>query len=79
MTFRQEKRIFYNWLAKRKLLNKYSFNRKAYPLCNRFDSGYNFIFRGFPWSSTEEGYGFWFDMDVKWRKYLYRKYKKYQR
>lgn len=79
MTFRQEKRIFYNWLAKRKLLNKYSFNRKTDPLCNRFDSGYNFIFRGFSWSATEEGYSFWLDADIKWRKYLYRKYKKYQR
>ena len=78
MTFRQEKRIFYNWLSRRKLLDQYLFNKKTHPICNRFDDGYEFIFRGFHWLLTNEGHEFWLKMDMKWRKHLTRKRKKYQ-
>lgn len=78
MTFRQEKRIFYNWLSKRKLLDQYLFNKKTHPIRNRFDDGFEFIFRGFHWLLTKEGHEFWLKMDMKWRKHLARKHKKYQ-
>lgn len=78
MTFRQEKRIFYNWLSRRKLLDQYLFNRKSNPLDKRLNSGYHFIFRAFPWKHTPQGHYFWLKMDIKWRKYLHKKYKKYQ-
>lgn len=78
MTFRQEKRIFYNWLSRRKLLDKYLFNRKTYPVRHRFYDGYDFIFRGFHWMQTSEGHHFWLKMDMKWRKHLSRKHKKYR-
>lgn len=77
MTFRQEKRIFYNWLSKRKLLDEYLFNRESNPLDGRFESGDEFIIRAFSWQRTPQGYYFWLKMDIKWRKHLHRKYKKY--
>lgn len=82
MTFRQEKRIFYNWLSRRKLLDQYLFNEKIYPIRTtiryRFDNGYDFIIRGFHWLLTKEGHPFWLKMDMKWKKHLTRKRKKYQ-
>ena len=78
MIFRQEKRIFYNWLSRRKLLDAYLFNRKYYTIRNRFDDGYDFIFRAFSWKRTPQGHHFWLKMDMKWRKHLRRKIKKYQ-
>ena len=75
MTFRQEKRIFYNWILRRKLLDQY---RNTYPIRDRVDDGFEFIFRGFRWVLTKEGHGFWLKMDMKWRKHLARKRKKYQ-
>lgn len=79
MTFRQEKRIFYNWLSRKKLLDQYLFNKTTYPLHNnRLRDGYDFIFRGFHWLPTNEGHHFWLKIDMKWRKHLSRKSKKYR-
>jgi hypothetical protein len=81
MTYRQEKRIFYNWLRRKNLLEIYKQRHAEDP--NPSDpralrEGANFIFRGLSWFYTPEGFDFWFHLDMKWRKHLHRKRRKYR-
>lgn len=80
MTYRQEKRIFYNWLRRKNLLEIYKRYNKANPATHDLSLlhiGDNFIYYGFSWSRTPEGFIFWFHLDMKWRKHLNRKRRKY--
>jgi hypothetical protein len=81
MTYRQEKRIFYNWLRGRNLLEIYK-QRHAedpYPVKPKhLRRGEDFIFKGLYWDGTPEGFIFWFHLDMKWRKHLNRKRRKYR-
>lgn len=81
MTYRQEKRIFYNWLRGRNLLEIYK-QRQAedpYPAHpNGLRKGNNFIFKGVYWAGTPEGFEFWLHLDMKWRRHLNRKRRKYR-
>lgn len=80
MTYRQEKRIFYNWLRKRNLLETYIQRRIEDPFPSDpkiLRTGANFIIDGLYWIHTPEGFDFWFHLDMKWRKHLNRKRRKY--
>ena len=80
MTYRQEKRIFYNWLRRKNLLEIYKQRHKEDPYPSHpytLRMGDNFLFRGLSWADTPEGFEFWFHLDMKWRKHLNRKRKKY--
>ena len=80
MTYRQEKRIFYNWLRGKNLLEIYK-QRQAEdpfpPLPKVLRKGDNFIYKGLYWDKTPEGFDFWFHLDMKWRRHLNRKRRKY--
>lgn len=82
MTYRQEKRIFYNWLRRKNLLEIYKkrCEEDPYPPPDPrvLRIGDNFIFRGLYWSGTPEGFEFWFHLDMKWRRHLNRKRRKYR-
>ena len=72
MTYRQEKRIFYNWLRKRNLLEVYKQRHMEDPLPSYPEllrKGANFILHGLYWVDTPEGFDFWFHLDMKWRKH----------
>lgn len=80
MTYRQEKRIFYNWLRRKNLLEVYKQRHveDPYPSSPKtLRKGDNFIFNGLFWFDTPEGFDFWFHLDMKWRKHLNRKRRKY--
>lgn len=82
MTYRQEKRIFYNWLRGRNLLEIYKKRCDQNDLWSRHHSkklriGDNFIFNAFYWAETPEKHYFWLHLDMKWRKHLNRKRRKY--
>ena len=80
MTYRQEKRIFYNWLRRKNLLEIYKQRHAAdpFPSSSSFlRKGNNFIYHGLYWQDTPEGFNFWFHLDMKWRKHLNRKRRKY--
>ena len=80
MTYRQEKRIFYNWLRRKNLLEIYK-QRHVEDPCPfspiELRKGHNFIFKGLYWNGTPEGFDFWFHLDMKWRRHLNRKRRKY--
>ena len=81
MTYRQEKRIFYNWLCRRNLLEIYkkrSHEGLFRPNSKRMRIGDNFIYNGFYWVNTPEGFRFWLHLDMKWRRHLNRKRRKYR-
>ena len=82
MNFRQEKRIFYNWLRRKNLLEIYKKRHEEdpYPPSDPrvLHIGDNFIYRGLFWQDTPEGFNFWFHLDMKWRKHLNRKRRKYR-
>ena len=71
MTHKQ-KRIFFNWLQKRGVLEQYKQNRFAYShKCHAQDNSYALLpFRyaidAFVWRHTPEGYGFWSNLDHTW-------------
>lgn len=80
MTYRQEKRIFYNWMRRKDLLELYKkrHNEALYRNLKKLRIGDNFIFNGFYWAGTPEGFEFWLHLDMKWRRHLNRKRKKYR-
>ena len=81
MTYRQEKRIFYNWLRRKDLLEIYKKRcneRLSTPNPRKLRIGDNFIFNGFYWTRTPEGFEFWLHLDMKWRRHLNRKRRKYR-
>lgn len=80
MTYRQEKRIFYNWLRRKNLLEVYLQRHAEDPFPSpdkELRKGANFIIKGLFWIDTPEGFDFWFHLDMKWRKHLNRKRRKY--
>lgn len=80
MTYRQEKRIFYNWLRRKNLLEIYKQRCIDDPQPSDPEElriGDNFIFKGLTWFYTPEGFNFWFHLDMKWRRHLNRKRRKY--
>ena len=81
MNFRQEKRIFYNWLKKRGILERYIHNRESATIrrseiIRRAD---RLVFNAFYWYHSPEGFRYWLHMDMKWRKLLNRKRRKYNK
>ena len=82
MTYRQEKRIFYNWLRRKNLLEIYKKRREEDPYPPHDPKvlriGDNFIYRGLFWQETPEGFEFWLHLDMKWRRHLNRKRRKYE-
>lgn len=81
MTYRQEKRIFYNWLRGRNLLEIYKQRHAENPYPsnpNTLHKGNTFIFSGVYWAGTPEGFDFWLHLDMKWRRHLNRKRRKYR-
>lgn len=81
MNFRQEKRIFCNWMKKRGLLEKYIYNREN-EIIGRSDSirqADRLVLNAFYWYDSPEGYSFWLHIDMKWRKHLNRKRRKYNK
>lgn len=81
MTYRQEKRIFYNWLRRKNLLEIYKMrcgNRLTEYRSKKLRIGDNFIFNGFSWMYSPEGFTFWLHLDMKWRRHLNRKRRKYR-
>ena len=80
MTYRQEKRIFYNWLRRKNLLEIYKQRHVEDPRpasTRELRRGDHFIFKGLYWADTPEGFDFWFHLDMKWRRHLNRKRRKY--
>ena len=79
MNFRQEKRLFYNWLKRRNLLDVYKEGAKRYPLRHRpdIDKGKKLLINAFYWRATPQGHMFWLHMQMKWIRYLHKKQKKY--
>ena len=79
MNFRQEKRLFYNWLKRRDLLDAYNEGmridpiRHTWPICR----GRNLLLHAFNWQRTPQGHMFWLHMQMKWIRYLHKKQKKY--
>lgn len=81
MNFRQEKRIFYNWMKKRGILENYKRNRES-PLVGRYGTirrADRLVINAFYWFHSPEGYKFWLHTDMKWRKHLNRKRRKYNK
>lgn len=81
MNFRQEKRIFCNWMKKRGILENYKRNREN-PLVGRFGTirrADRLVINAFYWMPSPEGYKFWLHIDMKWRKHLNRKRRKYNK
>lgn len=81
MNFRQEKRIFYNWLKKRGILERYTHNRES-DTTERSDTIRKtdlLVFHAFSWFHSPEGFKFWLHTDMKWRKHLNRKRRKYNK
>ena len=79
MNFRQEKRLFYNWLKRRDLLDAYNEGIKIRPLhsTQSIRRGKDLLIDAFYWSATPQGHMFWLHMQMKWIRYLNRKQKKY--
>ena len=79
MNFRQEKRLFYNWLKRRDLLDVYKIGVKRYPLRYRISihKGNRLLLDAFNWRNTPQGHMFWLHMQMKWIRYLHKKQKKY--
>ena len=80
MTYRQEKRIFYNWLRRKNLLEIYKQRHAEDPFPTSpiaLRRGEYFIYKGLSWSYTPEGFDFWMHLDMKWRRHLNRKRRKY--
>ena len=81
MNFRQEKRIFYNWMKKRGILENYKRNRED-PLIGRsriIRKADRLVINPFYWMPSPEGFKFWLHIDMKWRKHLNRKRRKYNK
>lgn len=81
MNFRKEKRIFCNWMKKRGILERYTQNRESTRI-GRSDTirrADHLIFSAFPWFRSPEGFKFWLHTDMKWRKHLNRKRRKYNK
>lgn len=81
MNFRQEKRIFYNWLKKRDLLKKYTHNRGSAAIgrSDRIREADRLVFNAFYWHGSREGFKYWLHIDMKWRRHLNRKRRKYNK
>ena len=81
MNFRQEKRIFYNWLKKRGLLERYTQNRESATIgrADNIRQADRLVFNAFYWFGALEGFKFWLHIDMKWRKHLNRKRRKYNK
>lgn len=81
MNFRQEKRIFCNWMKKRGLLERYTQNRESATIgrSDRIKGGDRLICNAFYWFHAPEGFSFWLHVDMKWRKHLNRKRRKYNK
>ena len=79
MNFRQEKRLFYNWLKRRNLLDAYNEGIKIRPLHRRHSihRGKKLLIDAFYWQATPQGHMFWLHMQMKWIRYLNKKQKKY--
>ena len=81
MKFRQEKRIFCNWMKKRGILERYTRNREDATL-GRVDiirGADRLVFNAFYWFHSPEGFRYWLHVDMKWRKHLNRKRRKYNK
>lgn len=81
MNFRQEKRIFCNWMKKRGILEKYTQNRESVLIGKHLTikrADY-LVINAFLWSPSPEGFKFWLHTDMKWRKHLNRKRRKYNK
>lgn len=81
MNFRQEKRIFCNWMKKRGILERYTQNRNSARIgkSNTIRQADRLIFNAFYWFASPEGFKFWLHVDMKWRKHLNRKRRKYNK
>ena len=81
MNFRQEKRIFYNWMKKRDLLKKYTHNRESAAIgrSDRIREADRLVFNAFYWHGSREGFKYWLHIDMKWRRHLNRKRRKYNK
>lgn len=77
MNFRQEKRIFYNWLKRRNLFEAYNVGMKTCPLARSIRTGRHLLVNSFLWESTPQGYEFWANIHIQWVRYLYKKENKY--
>ena len=77
MNFRQEKRLFYNWLKRRNLVEAYNEGRKTSNLKTPIRTGRHLIMMGFYWDNTIQGFEFWDRIHTQWIRYLYKKENKY--
>ena len=79
MNFRQEKRLFYNWLKRRDLLDAYNEGIRIHPIrcMPSIRKGKNLLIDAFSWRATPQGHMFWLHMQMKWIRYLNKKQKKY--
>lgn len=79
MNFRQEKRLFYNWLRRRNILDAYNEGIRIHPFSRRkyINEGKYLLIDAFYWRSTPQGHMFWLHMQMKWIRYLNKKQKKY--
>jgi hypothetical protein len=79
MNFRQEKRLFYNWLKRRNLLDAYNEGMRIRPLRHMWPirKGEYLLLNAFNWHATPQGHMFWLHMQMKWIRYLHKKQKKY--
>lgn len=79
MNFRQEKRLFYNWLKRRNLLDAYNEGIRRHPFqrLRNVHNGRQLLIDAFYWQATPQGHKFWLHMQMKWIRYLNKKRKKY--
>ena len=81
MNFRQEKRIFCNWMKRRGLLERYIQNRESATVgrVDNIKQADRLVFNAFYWFQSPEGHRYWLHVDMKWRKHLNRKRRKYNK
>ena len=79
MNFRKEKRLFYNWLKRRDLLDAYNEGMRIRPLRHRWPirKGEDLLLNAFYWQAAPQGHLFWLHVQMKWIRYLNKKQKKY--
>lgn len=77
----KEKRIFFNWLKQKGVLEKYKRNRfnflhtiKHFEWEQYYKYSYmsmrNAIDCAFSWSESREGYSFWLKLDLEWEELI---------
>jgi hypothetical protein len=77
----KEKRVFFNWLKQKGVLEKYKRNRFNFLHTNKhfeWEQYYKYSYMpmrnaidfAFSWSESREGYSFWLELDLEWEELI---------